>query len=216
MAYGLLQSWLLGVLIGRLLHAVGSAAGPGRSGLVTSWPVAAQVAVFVVTHDLYIYLFHRWQHASPFLWRFHEAHHSAAQVDWLSGVRSHPIEILVNQTVEFLPMVVLGASSGVPVIKAAVSAIWGMFIHANLDVRLGWLQHFVNGPEMHRWHHSTEPAARGKNFSTKLAVWDWMLGTAWLPSPVVQKASLYGLGKGDFPTGYLAQVARAFRPARTA
>ena len=138
------------------------------------------------------------------------------QVDWLSGVRSHPLEILVNQTIELLPLVLLGASPSVPVIKASVSAIWGMFIHANLDVRLGRLQYVVNGPEMHRWHHSTEPEARGANFSTKLAVWDWLLGTGWFPDPDSRKASRYGLGSGAFPAGYLEQVARAFRRGRLA
>jgi sterol desaturase/sphingolipid hydroxylase (fatty acid hydroxylase superfamily) len=204
------------VVIGRLLLAVRAAIGGGSCGLLATWPVAAQVALFVVSHDLYIYLFHRWQHASPFLWRFHEAHHSPVQVDWLSGVRSHPVEILVNQTVEFLPLVLLGASPEVPVVKATVSAVWGMFIHANLDVRLGRLQYVVNGPEMHRWHHSTEPEARGTNFSTKLAAWDWLFGTAWFPNPAARKASRYGLGSDGFPAGYLAQVGRAFRRVRLA
>src|ERR1700744_1209938 len=34
-----------------------------------SWTIAEQVLFFVVTHDLYIYLFHRLQHASKLLWR---------------------------------------------------------------------------------------------------------------------------------------------------
>ena len=166
----------------------------------------------MVTHDLYIYLFHRWQHSSPFLWRFHEAHHSPEQVDWLSGVRSHPFEILVNQTVEFLPLVLLGASPEVFPLKGAVSAVWGMFIHSNVDVRLGAVQRFLNGPEMHRWHHATGPASRGLNFATKLAAWDWWFGTAFLPDPSLRKAEGYGLGVPGFPPGYLGQVLHALRP----
>ena len=209
--YNFVQSWVLGVLIGRLVAFLDAVTGLSRLGLVSAWPLAIQVAFFVATHDFYIYLMHRAQHASPLLWRFHEAHHSVPQVDWLSGVRSHPLEILVNQTVEFAPIVLLGAAPAVAPIKGAVSAIWGMFIHSNLDVRLGPLQYLVNGPEMHRWHHADQPEAYGKNYATKLALWDWLLGTAFFPDPRVRKAERYGLGHEGFPDGYLAQVLRAFR-----
>ena len=215
--YGFVQSYVLGVVIGRLIAFLDVHTGLSRLALVGSWPVAAQLGFFLVTHDLYIYLFHRLQHRSRLLWRIHEAHHSVAQVDWLSGVRSHVLEILVNQTVEFAPIVLLGAAPQVAVLKGAVSAIWGMFIHSNLDVRLGRLQYLVNGPEMHRWHHAVDRAAYGKNFSTKLAVWDWIFGTAYFPDPAERRAAGYGLGYTEyperFPVDYVVQQAWAFRPA---
>ena len=34
-----------------------------------------------------------------------------------------------------------------------ISAVWGMYIHSNINVNTGRLQKFINGPEMHRWHH---------------------------------------------------------------
>jgi sterol desaturase/sphingolipid hydroxylase (fatty acid hydroxylase superfamily) len=208
--YGFVQSWALGVLIGRLIALLDAGTGLSRLALVSQWPLLAQVAFFVVTHDLYIYLMHRAQHASPFLWRFHEAHHSVPQVDWLSGVRSHPVEILVNQTIEFAPIVLLGASPEVAPIKGAVSAIWGMFIHSNWNVRLGVLRCVLNGPEMHRWHHADQLEAYGKNFATKLAVWDWLFATAYNPDGGERKAQRYGLGYAGFPQGYPGQVLRAF------
>jgi sterol desaturase/sphingolipid hydroxylase (fatty acid hydroxylase superfamily) len=113
--------------------------------------------------------------------------------------------------------VLLGAAPQVAVLKGAVSAIWGMFIHSNVDVRLGALQYVINGPEMHRWHHAIDRAAYGKNFSTKLAVWDWIFGTAYFPDPARSKASGYGLDYAEypehFPVDYLVQQAYAFRPA---
>ncbi len=101
--YALSQSYLLGLVIARIIGWLDGASGLSRLHLVSGWPVAAQVAFFVVTHDLYIYLFHRLQHRSPLLWRIHEAHHATADVDWLSGARSHAVEILINQTIEFAP-----------------------------------------------------------------------------------------------------------------
>ena len=66
------------------------------------------MAFFFVVHDFYIYWFHRLQHRSAILWRIHEAHHATPEVDWLSGSRSHALEILINQTVEFAPIFLLG------------------------------------------------------------------------------------------------------------
>jgi len=214
--YAFVQSWLLGVVIGRGIAWLDAHTAWSSHRLVGAWPIAAQVAFFVVTHDLYIYLFHRLQHRSRLLWRLHEAHHSALKVDWLSGARSHALEILINQTVEFAPIVLLGAAPAVPVIKGAVSAIWGMFIHANVDVRLGRLQYVLNGPEMHRWHHADDPAAYDKNFATKLAVWDWIFGTAYFPDRRVRKADRYGLADvvypERFPQAYFLHHALSARP----
>jgi sterol desaturase/sphingolipid hydroxylase (fatty acid hydroxylase superfamily) len=210
--YTIAQSYVLSIVIFSIvivrLDALG---GFSRFQLLAGWPLWLQVTLFVVTHDFYIYWMHRWQHANRFMWRLHEAHHSPRSVDWLSGSRSHCFEILINQTVEFAPIVLLGASPEVIPLKGAISAVWGMYIHSNLDVRTGWLQWIVNGPEMHRWHHAMGKGMRS-NFSTKLAIWDWMFGTAYLPSD--QRAADYGI-RSWFPKHYVGQTLYAFRPRRT-
>jgi sterol desaturase/sphingolipid hydroxylase (fatty acid hydroxylase superfamily) len=206
----LIQSYVLALLISMLIRAIDAHTGWSRLQLVAAWPLWAQVAFFVVAHDLYIYLFHRWQHASPALWRLHEAHHSNPSVDWLAAARSHSLEIVINQTIEFAPMVLLGAAPEVPLIKGALSAVWGLYIHANLDVRTGRLQWLLNGPEAHRWHHAVDAEARNRNFATKLALWDRLFGTAYLPAG--RKPSGYGLPGTAFPQGYLGQHLFAFRP----
>jgi sterol desaturase/sphingolipid hydroxylase (fatty acid hydroxylase superfamily) len=65
------QSYVLGLVIGALIRWMDAASGLSRLHLVGGWPLSAQVAFFLVTHDLYIYWFHRWQHRSPVLWRLH-------------------------------------------------------------------------------------------------------------------------------------------------
>lgn len=213
--YCLVQSYVLGLVIGWLLAWIDGRTGWSHHGWLSGWPVWAQLAFFVVTHDLYIYLFHRLQHRSPLLWRLHEAHHSVPEVDWLSGVRSHSLEILINQTIEYAPIILLGAAPQVAVLKGSIGAIWGMFIHSNVDVRMGRLQYILNGPEMHRWHHADDPEAYDRNFATKFAFWDWMFGTAFFPDPARRKAERYGLGYDGFPDGmpeaWLLQHARIFK-----
>jgi sterol desaturase/sphingolipid hydroxylase (fatty acid hydroxylase superfamily) len=209
LGYTFFQSYVLGHVIAHLTGALDRLSGLSRLHLVSGWPIAAQVALFLVSHDLYIYCFHRLQHRSPWLWRIHEAHHATADVDWLSGSRSHALEILVNQTIEFAPILLLGAAPEVAIIKVTIDALWGMYIHANIDVKSGRLQRLLNGPEMHRWHHARE--AGDVNFSTKFAFWDWLFGTAYHPAG---KPASYGLRDDDearaFPARYLAQQLYAF------
>jgi sterol desaturase/sphingolipid hydroxylase (fatty acid hydroxylase superfamily) len=205
--YTIAQSYILGIFIFTyVINFIDSSTGLSRLHLFRNVPIWIQLLFFLVTHDLYIYWMHRWQHSNKYLWRIHEAHHSPKKVDWLSGSRSHALEILINQTIEFLPIVLLGSPPEVIAYKGVLSAVWGMYIHSNLDLHTGKLQRIINGPEMHRWHHSTGKG-RNRNFSTKLAIWDWIFGTAFLPET---KPDEYGL-KTFFPKHYLMQTLFAFR-----
>jgi sterol desaturase/sphingolipid hydroxylase (fatty acid hydroxylase superfamily) len=206
--YTLVQSYLLGLVINQIIKLLD--ASIGRWHLVSSWPVYLQLAFFWVTHDFYIYWFHRLQHNNRYLWRTHEAHHSVKDVDWLAGSRSHALEILINQTIEYAPIVLLGAAPEVALMKGALDAVWGMYIHSNINVKAGFIQYVFNGPQMHRWHHSNHVTEGGMNYSTKIAIWDWLFGTAYLPKD--QKPPGYGLSGGEvFPEGYFQQHVHAFR-----
>jgi len=206
--YTIAQSYILGIFIFTfIINSIDSITGLSRLRLFANVPIWFQLIFYLVTHDFYIYWMHRWQHKNKFLWRLHEAHHSPKKVDWLSGSRSHAFEILINQTIEFLPIVLLGSPPEVAAYKGVISAVWGMYIHSNINVKTGKLQMFINGPEMHRWHHTTGKG-RNKNFATKLAIWDWIFNTAYLPA---EKANEYGL-KTYFPENYFKQFIYAFRP----
>ena len=205
--YTIAQNYILSIVIfSGIINFIDSSTGISRIKILANIPIWAQLIFFVLTHDLYIYWMHRWMHKNKWLWRIHEAHHSPKKVDWLSGSRSHPLEILLNQTIEFAPIVLLGAPVEVIAYKGLISAVWGMYIHCNVNIQSGWLQKIINGPEMHRWHHSTGKG-RNRNFATKLAFWDWIFGTAFLPGTKVDE---YGL-KTFFPAHYFKQTLFAFR-----
>jgi sterol desaturase/sphingolipid hydroxylase (fatty acid hydroxylase superfamily) len=206
--YTFVQSWVLDHVIQWEIRELDAYTGVSKLHLVSAWPLPLQMLFFFVLHDLYIYWFHRAQHHSKYLWRVHEAHHATKDVDWLSGSRSHPLEILVNQSVEFIPIMLLSGRPEIVAFKVAIDAVWGMYIHSNIDVRSGLLQRFFNGPEMHRWHHAIEITEGGINFATKLALWDYLFGTAVRP-PVKPRG--YGLLDRDFPADYVGQIAYAFR-----
>ena len=66
-----------------LLHALGL-------------PVWASVLFAIMALDLAIYLQHVLFHAVPALWRLHRMHHADLEFDVTTGVRFHPIEILLS------------------------------------------------------------------------------------------------------------------------
>jgi len=169
--------------------------------LVTNWPIVLQILFFVVTHDFYIYWFHRFQHENKVLWRLHEAHHSVKEVDWLAGSRSHIFEIIINQTIEFAPIILLGASPMVIPIKALIDALWGMFIHSNMDVKLGKIGNVINGPEQHLWHHADKKEVFFSNYATKFSLWDRLFHTTYLPGYKPDKYGLYY----EYPKDYFVQ-----------
>jgi len=205
--YTIAQSYILGILIfGYIIVLIDNSTQISRLKLFANIPIWIQLVFFTLTHDLYIYWMHRWQHNNKYLWRIHAAHHSPKKFNWLSGSRSHALEITINQTVEFLPIVLLGSPVEVIAYKGAISAVWGMYIHSNLNIQTGNLQKIINGPEMHRWHHSTGKG-RNRNFATKFAIWDWMFDTAYFPD---YKPDVYGL-RTYFPKHYLMQTFYAFR-----
>ncbi|ACF15022.1 fatty acid hydroxylase [Chloroherpeton thalassium ATCC 35110] len=224
--YTLLQTYLLGFAINFLIKWMDSTSGLSRLQLVSDWPIWAQLLFFTIVHDFYIYWFHRWQHRNEYLWRLHEAHHSVTAVDWLAGSRSHALEILINQTVEFAPIVLLGAAPEVALYKGVIDAVWGMYIHANLNVKSGFMVYIINGPEQHRWHHAIEITAGGINYGTKLAIWDTLFDTLVMPK---EKPKGYGI-TNEYPlsdsnapiltqfwqdfVNYFRQQFYAFRPMK--
>lgn len=209
LGYGVIQSYLLGLLIAEVIFFLDHHSGISRFRLVSDWPIWLQVLFFVVWHDFNTYWIHRMQHRSPVLWRTHEAHHSTADVDWLSGIRSHSLEILLYEVVSFLPPILLGAAPEVPLIKGMINATYGMFIHANLTWRLGPLLWVFNGPELHRWHHANDDEkAFGLNLGTKFVIWDRLFGTLYKPQGI---AKLYGAEDPAYPKSYVGQHLYAFR-----
>ena len=99
----------------------------------------------------------------------------------MAGSRSHIVEIIINQTIEFAPIVIMGAHPDVIIIKALLDAMFGIFIHANINIRLGRFKYLFNSPELHLWHHANYQEVFHANFSTKFAIWDYLFGTVYDP-----------------------------------
>ena len=208
--YTFAQSYLLSIVIAYLIKWIDAMTGISRAGLVSDWSFGAQLVFFFVIHDFWQYWFHRLEHRTKIFWRIHEAGHAPMHVDWLAGSRSHALEILIAQSFEFAPIFLLGATPEIAIVKGMIDAIWGMFNHSNINVRMGPILYMFNGPELHRFHHDLDAPPGGANLATKISLWDHLFGTAYYPK---NKLPRYGLQENiRFPYGnYLKQLVFVFR-----
>ncbi len=140
--------------------------------------VAAPVAVLLL--DMLIYFQHRVFHAVPVLWRLHRVHHADPELDASSGLRFHPVEILLSLAIKGVVVVALGAPPEAVLVFEVLLNATALFNHANvaipawLDRPLRWV---LVTPDMHRVHHSEIRAETDSDFGFCLSVWDRMFGT---------------------------------------
>ena len=76
---------------------------------VSALPVWVGLLASVVILDLAIYLQHVLFHAVPALWRLHRMHHADLEFDVTTGLRFHPVEILLSMLIKFAVVAALGA-----------------------------------------------------------------------------------------------------------
>jgi sterol desaturase/sphingolipid hydroxylase (fatty acid hydroxylase superfamily) len=143
------------------------------------------VAASVVLLDLAIYLQHVLFHAVPALWRLHRMHHADLAFDVTTGLRFHPVEILLSMLIKLTVIAALGAPALSVLIFEVLLNATSMFSHGNIripdrfDRVLRWL---VVTPDMHRVHHSILPRETNSNFGFNLPWWDRLFGT-YRPKP---------------------------------
>jgi sterol desaturase/sphingolipid hydroxylase (fatty acid hydroxylase superfamily) len=134
----------------------------------------------VLALDFVIFLQHVMFHAVPAFWRLHMMHHSDMDFDVTTGVRFHPIEIVLSMGIKLAAIVVLGPSTlAVLVFEVALNAT-SLFNHGNVRLPTGLdrvLRLFVVTPEMHRVHHSNIARETNSNFGFNFPWWDRLFGT---------------------------------------
>ena len=149
-------------------------------GWLAGVPPLAAIPATVVLLDLVIYFQHRALHAVPWLWRLHRVHHADTELDATSGLRFHPVELLLSVFIKMAAVVALGAPpEGVLVFEVLLNAS-SMFEHAAIALPAGLdraLRRVIITPSLHRIHHSERPEETDSNFGFNLSLWDRVFGT---------------------------------------
>jgi sterol desaturase/sphingolipid hydroxylase (fatty acid hydroxylase superfamily) len=161
------------------LAIIAEARGFGLFNMI-ELPAWVAVVASVVVLDLAIYLQHVLFHAVPALWRLHRMHHADLEFDVTTGLRFHPIEIVLSMLIKFTVVAALGAPALSILIFEVLLNTTSMFNHGNvrilpsLDRIVRWI---VVTPDMHRVHHSILPHETNSNFGFNFPWWDRLFGT---------------------------------------
>lgn len=149
-------------------------------------PVWLEVTAAALLMDYTLYLWHVLTHRSPFLWRFHAAHHVDLDMDASTALRFHAGELLASVPWRAAQIIVIGVSP-------LTYSCWqtGLFMsilfhHSNARLPIG-LERFLSWilvtPRMHGIHHSYVRTEMNSNWSSGLSVWDRLHGTLRLDVP---------------------------------
>ncbi len=143
-------------------------------------PFWMAVAIGVILLDLAIYAQHVLFHKLDIFWRMHRMHHTDLDFDVTTGIRFHPVEILISILIKFAVVAVLGPPMLAVIVFEILLNATSMFNHANIQIpkkidRV--LRYFIVTPDMHRVHHSVIRNETDSNFGFNLPWWDRIFGT---------------------------------------
>ncbi len=178
----ILGTVLLRAVFPLALVGVAATAAEQQWGLFYAVPMPhwQMVLLSIICLDFTTYLQHTLFHALPALWRLHRVHHADLDFDVTTGLRFHPLEILLSMIGKISIVLLLGTPVIAVLFFEVILNATSMFNHGNvrlphaLDCCLRW---FVVTPDMHRIHHSTIPQETNSNYGFNLPWWDYLFGT---------------------------------------
>jgi sterol desaturase/sphingolipid hydroxylase (fatty acid hydroxylase superfamily) len=151
-------------------------------GLLNYFQIPLWFAVIsgVVLLDLTIYLQHMMFHLVPVFWRVHKVHHIDQDIDVTTGLRFHPLEMILSMIIKIAVVAVIGAPPVSVVIFEILLNGTTMFNHGNLNISLAAdriIRLLIVTPDMHRVHHSVIVKETNSNYGFNFSWWDRLFRT---------------------------------------
>jgi sterol desaturase/sphingolipid hydroxylase (fatty acid hydroxylase superfamily) len=146
----------------------------------TAWPGWLEGLIAFLALDFAIYVQHVAAHKIPVLWRLHRVHHADPEIDVTTGIRFHPVEIVLSMGYKVLVVMALGAPALAVFIFEVVLNGCALFNHANVRIpeRIdAAVRLLIVTPDMHRVHHSTIRRETDSNYGFNLSLWDRLFRT---------------------------------------
>tara|TARA_R110000751_G_scaffold95557_3_gene186769 strand:- start:1072 stop:1953 length:882 start_codon:yes stop_codon:yes gene_type:complete len=176
-------------------------------------PVWAQLLIMFIVADFIQWNVHRMLHRVPWLWKFHQVHHSVKEMGFAAQFRFHFMETLVYKSVQYIPLAMIGFGIEQFFIVHMFSVFVGHLNHANLDWSYGKFGYIFNNPRMHIWHHAKQLPPQhkyGMNFGLTLSIWDYLFGTAYVPESG-KNLEIGFNGDENFPNDFANQLTFPFK-----
>jgi sterol desaturase/sphingolipid hydroxylase (fatty acid hydroxylase superfamily) len=158
-------------------YAVQHHAGLFNIAGLSGWPA---IVAGVLLLDLAIYAQHAMFHLVPVFWRLHKVHHTDTEVDVTTGLRFHPVEVILSMGIKIGVVLLLGTPALAVILFEIILNGTSMFNHGNVRIAGGfdkYLRLFVVTPDMHRVHHSVVIRETNSNFGFNFPWWDRLFGT---------------------------------------
>jgi sterol desaturase/sphingolipid hydroxylase (fatty acid hydroxylase superfamily) len=176
LAIAVCNTVVLALVFGSLTVLVAGWTERSQFGLLNALDLAGPVRfVFaLVLLDGWMYIWHRANHAIPFLWRFHRMHHSDRNMDVTTASRFHLGEHVGASVLRLGLIPLLGFEVGNLLVYDTLVIAVTQFHHADISIGQSdrWLRLFIVTPFMHKVHHSDWRPETDSNYSTVLSVWD--------------------------------------------
>ncbi|RUO80221.1 sterol desaturase [Idiomarina tyrosinivorans] len=164
------------------LAAVALAADEWQWGLFNNvtLPAWSVWLLGLIALDIGLYWQHRLFHRIPLLWRMHRVHHADKDFDVSTGVRFHPLEIVLSLGWKAVMVLALGVPASVILVFEILLNACSMFNHANyaLPARLEALvRKLLITQELHRIHHSSKITETNSNYGFSVSWWDHLFAS---------------------------------------
>lgn len=209
-----------GVVCGACVCSAAQWAGANGVGIF-QWlrtPLWIVLPLSVLLLDLVSYAWHRANHVVPFLWRWHQVHHSDPSFSVSTALRFHPGELLLSLPLRLAAVVLAGIPAEAVVFFEVVFTLSNAVEHGDIQLPRGLervLERVLVTPALHRWHHTVVVPDRDSNFGTIFSLWDRGLGT-FAPNDSATRVTtgLPGLDRVGFPEALLLPLQGAARTIR--
>jgi len=173
---------LLRFTVGGVAYLTAISAMDNQLGLLNSFsmPLWPSVLATLLILDLAIYGQHIASHRWQWLWRFHKVHHTDLDFDVTTGIRFHPVEIIISMCYKVFVIYIIGCNPAAVIAFEIILSSTALFNHGNVFIPLKmdrWLRLGIVTPDMHRVHHSTVKEETDSNFGFSISIWDRLFGT---------------------------------------
>ena len=147
---------------------------------ILALPPVVEAILIILLIDLWMYIWHRLNHETALLWRFHSIHHSDSALDVTTCWRFHYMEILISELLRLPLFMLIGAGIEHLLLYSLLMTPVIEFQHSNISIppildRLARL--IIPTPMMHRLHHSMLRTEHDSNYGSMLSIWDRLFGS---------------------------------------
>jgi sterol desaturase/sphingolipid hydroxylase (fatty acid hydroxylase superfamily) len=132
------------------------------------------------------YLWHQLNHRIPWLWRFHNVHHTDLDMDVSTAWRFHVGEVLLSVIFRGGMVAVAGAPAGTVLLYEVLYEGATAFHHSNLRIPIHierQLSKVIVTPRVHGIHHSIVQRETNSNYAVIFNLWDRLHQTIRLNIP---------------------------------